>query len=181
MSFCSTIYSQNALEALSKTTGIARDEMFTFKVTYSNVKILKGNLCFTQHMIHKESLGTLKITMKCRVPLKAIMEADRAFIAENGIGRNPVVSIKMRDGSFPFELEIERETKDGNGKLIKPVETNKTKSSFWTINFSTAKDAEKWNDKFTEFLEDYKKSKKKKTKSTTTKTPNQQSKPHQDQ
>ena len=148
---CASMQQHNALLSLAETTGWARDEIYNFKVTYSNVRIDKGNLCFDLRMAHNEHMGSYTITGHCKFPIATLKEAKRE-VEITELMHNSTVNIKIIKGSKPLEIAGEVETRDKSNHLIGSKKSFKKLENQFSFFFSTQQEAKKWNNELSDFL-----------------------------
>ena len=152
LSSCTQTPLHNTLVELNNTTGISRDEIFIFKVTYSNISLNKDSLKFTQTFRHKETDGTLKATINWTLPKSGLKKAKHGIDKSKGIGKNIIVWITPNNSQSIYGIELKHELRGKDGKLIKPIKSSSRKANQCEIYFSNVKDAEHWNKSLGELI-----------------------------
>ena len=73
---------------LSTNVATYRDEMFQFRVTYSDLKVGKNAFAFTQTMIHTEELGSVKAVIKYNIPESVLKRSTYEVLSKSGVVNN---------------------------------------------------------------------------------------------
>jgi len=136
-----------------------RDEIFDFRVTFSDVNLDKKEFRFTETMLHKEEEGSMKVVMKYKLPL-TILKASKSEVKGSLIGRNTFVRIKLPQNTPSTAIASTIETIDSEGK--KTVEKKSFKEysetdgneTFFAVDvyFPDKGAATKWNEEFSKML-----------------------------
>jgi len=105
---------------LKHNVGTWRDEIFHFRVTYSDVELGANEFRYTETMLHQEDEGSYKVTMKYALPLKSLKSSKHEVLTYEGIGKNTVVRIKLPK-DFPRPV-VSGSTETVDSKGIKTVE-----------------------------------------------------------
>jgi len=151
---CNSISQGNKVESiLESTNAISKDEMFRFKISYSNVHMNNEGLSFLGTMLHKDEQGEYKITVDCKIPLKFLLESKREVLSNHGIGKNTLVLIRLPKDIPPSFANIKRELTSINGE--KKIESNQAQMPNCEIYFPDVKSASTWNDCLTEKIKEY--------------------------
>lgn len=138
---------------LAQNKAVHRDEIFTFNVTYSDVSIKANELRFTVTMLHKEELGSYKISVKQVLPLNLLKNARREVITNTEIGKNTLVRIYLPENIPPAGIIITTVQNDVDGKAGKEkTETRIANSPYCDIDFPDIKAAQTWNEELTKIL-----------------------------
>ena len=135
---------------LNQNKAFFRDEMFIFKVTYSDISIDGDDFRFTSTMLNKEELGQYKITIKCNLPWKFVKKAKREVLTDYGIGKNTLIKLSLPKGMNHFAISITTEITDSEGKV--KTETRGQNSPDIEIYFPDQKAAQNWNEELTKYL-----------------------------
>jgi hypothetical protein len=146
------------ISLLSSNVATCKDEMFHFRVTYSDVHCDTNGLRFTQTLLHKESQasgpgsGSYKVVIVCALPLDILKSAKREVLIDEGIGHNTQVRIELPEKTPPTFAKITTEIINDEGK--KTVETNDAADGppFCNIYFSDSKTAKDWNEALSKHL-----------------------------
>ena len=145
---------------LATNVATCRDEMFHFRVSFSDVQLGTDEFRFVQTMFHKEVEGSFKVTTKYALPLKLLKSSTREVLTNEGIGKNTLVRIKLPKNTPSTALTGTTETINSEGK--RTVETITIENSGvktdgelhynCDIYFPNSKAATEWNDKLSELL-----------------------------
>ncbi|MCE5229692.1 hypothetical protein LLG95_08860 [bacterium] len=145
------VQSGNRVESLlSKNTAVWKDEMFTFHVSYSNVKMDERGLKFTETWLHKEAHGPgqYKIVGKVEIPLDLVQSSKRQIMEDYGIGKNTEVHlILQRKITSTGSIETVTES----GEVRKEEKTENT--SEVRIAFSDVNSARVWDRELTNYMQ----------------------------
>jgi hypothetical protein len=144
------------INLLGTNVAACRDEIFTFRVTYSDVHLGKTEFGFTQTMLDKEEGdGSYKVVMKCALPLSILKASDRHIMTNEGIGKNTLVRIMLPDTTphsvISAAIKVTTETTDRKGNK-KKESIDGGDSNECDIYFSDVKTAMAWNDALTKRL-----------------------------
>ena len=132
---------------LSTNVATYRDEMFQFRVTYSDLKVGKNAFAFTQTMIHTEELGSVKAVIKYNIPESVLKRSTYEVLSKSGVGKNTMVRITLPDATPTSVVSTTVETIDENGN--KKTEKRGLELPQCDIYFPDDKSAKEWNDELT--------------------------------
>ena len=140
---CRSAMEYDIVTTLESTTGQFQDEIFKFKVTYTNVVIDKKILKFHQQSSHQESSGSYSTSLDVTVPLGSLKSENVSFIPNEGVGKNIVVKVSYPDSNTFVMFEGEAKTVINGTKAVK-IEKIKDGYNFYNFNFSDKKEAQRF-------------------------------------
>ena len=160
---CASQKFEPVVSLLKHNVGTWRDEIFHFRVTYSDVELGTNGFNFTQTMLLQESEGSYKITSKCSLSLKSLKSSDHEVLINEGIGKNTLVRIKLSKDLPSPTMSASLETIDSEGKkVVKTASTEELATAteiidgkeyyVFDICFPDEESATDWNDSLSKCL-----------------------------